>query len=143
MSSDYTRVPIIELFDQLLVPLQGDITDSLAERLTSDVLERIRSSGAAGLVIDLTGVWMLDSHLCAVLSTMAASARLMGARTVVCGMNPDTAMTLQTMGVEMRFSNTALKLEGALEALGVRLVVDRNDAFDGDMDAEQENTDGG
>jgi rsbT antagonist protein RsbS len=118
----YDRVPIIELFNQLVLPLQGEITDAMAEALTQDVLDRIRGSDVDGLVIDLTGVWMLDSHLCHVLSNLATAAGLMGANTVLCGMNPDTALTLQTMGIDMHMTRTALRLENALAMQGIRLV---------------------
>lgn len=121
MNDRFQRVPIIKLWNQLVVPLQGDLTDELAEWMINDVLERIRETDADGLVIDLTGVWMLDSHLCHVLSNLAAAAKLMGASTVICGMNPDTALTLQTMGVDMRLTQTALRLESALELQGIRL----------------------
>ncbi len=122
MEEQYERIPIIKLWDQLLVPLQGDVTDERADRLSEEVLERLRTSDARGLVIDITGLWMVDSHLCATLSNLASSAQLMGTRTVICGMSPAIAMTLQTMGVEMRGVRMALDLEEALDWLGFRVV---------------------
>jgi rsbT antagonist protein RsbS len=119
VSSELTRIPIIKLWNVLLIPLQGEITDSLSEQLSHDVLERIQALGSRCLVVDLTGLWMLDSHLCAVLTRMAQAAALMGTRTILCGMSPEIAMTLQTMGVETRAAETALSLEDALEALGI------------------------
>jgi rsbT antagonist protein RsbS len=117
--SDQHQIPIIRLWHLLLVPLQGDIGDDAAARLTSDVLERLHEEDATGLVIDITGLWMVDSHLCATLSRLAASAALMGARTVVSGMKPDIALTLETMGVSFGV-RTTLNLEAALQLLGVR-----------------------
>ena len=117
--SDQHQIPIIRLWHLLLVPLQGDIGDDAAARLTSDVLERLHEEDATGLVIDITGLWMVDSHLCATLSRLAASAALMGARTVVSGMKPDIALTLETMGVSFGV-RTTLNLEAALQILGVR-----------------------
>lgn len=139
MDTDHLRIPIMELCEQLVVPLQGDVTDEIAARLLSDVLDRIRSCGARGLVLDLTGVWLLDSHLCSVLSRLAAAARLMGTRSVICGMNPDTALTLQTMGIGVGFAATALRLEDALEVLGVHVTMsDPDDDTDGDDGEEGE-----
>jgi rsbT antagonist protein RsbS len=117
--SDQHQIPIIRLWHLLLVPLQGDIGDDAAARLTSDVLDRLHEEDATGLVIDITGLWMVDSHLCATLSRLAASAALMGARTVVSGMKPDIALTLETMGVSFGV-RTTLNLEAALQILGVR-----------------------
>lgn len=117
---DLNRLPIIKLWDHILVPLQGDITDAVADRLRQNVLESISESGAEGLVIDITGVWMIDSHLCAVISNLAASARLMGTRSIICGMSAEVALTLQTMGVNMGGVKTALTVEEAFAMLGLR-----------------------
>lgn len=113
------RIPIIRVWDLLLVPLQGELEDALAERLLADVLEAIHAEEVSGLVIDITGLWMMDSHLCAVLSRLACAAELMGARTVVSGMSAETALTLQTMGLELAGVQTVLSLEQALELRGV------------------------
>lgn len=115
------RLPIINLWDRILVPLQGDVTDDLAEQLNTDVLKAIHESGARGLVVDLTGVWIMDSHLCAVLTNLAGAARLMGTPTILSGMSPEIAMTLQAMGVELASIRTALTLEQALTMLGLEV----------------------
>src|SRR5688572_2072883 len=120
MDSSYQRIPIIKLWSLLLVPLQGELTDNLANQLTSEVLTRIHEEGCSGLVIDITGLWLVDSHLCAVLSELSSAASLMGARTLLSGMKPDIALTLETMGVELKGVRTTLNLEDALSALGVR-----------------------
>lgn len=113
------RLPIIKLYQRLLIPMQGEITDEVASQITEEVLKTIHEDGPLGLVLDLTGVWVMDSHLCAVLSNLAASAKLMGTPTVICGLSPEIAMTLQTMGVELNGVLTALSLEQALALLGL------------------------
>jgi rsbT antagonist protein RsbS len=120
MDTGYQRIPIIKLWTLLLVPLQGELTDNLANQLTTEVLARIHEQGCSGLIIDITGLWIVDSHLCAVLSELSAAASLMGARTLLSGMKPDIALTLETMGVELKGVRTTLNLEDALSALGVR-----------------------
>ena len=119
MSTELQRVPIIKIWDILLVPLQGEITDEVAARLKSDVLERIHAEGATGLVIDVTALWMMDSHLCSVISRLAAASSLMGARTFLCGMNPEIALTIHAMGLDLESVQATLTLEEALELLGV------------------------
>lgn len=135
-------IPIIELWGHLLVSLQGDISDSQMERLRGGVLERIRDRGTDGLVLDASGVWLMDSHLCAVLGRLATAARLMGARPVLCGLSPGVVLTLQEMGIELAGIEAALSLEDALEWLGVRvLATGPADGFDwsalvGDVDGQ-------
>ena len=116
----YNGIPIIKFWDLLLVPLQGDLTDDMAARLVSEVLERIHRDGSRGLIIDITGLWLVDSHLCAVLSQLASAASLMGATTIISGMKPEIAMTLETMGIRMANVTTTLDLETALDVHGVR-----------------------
>lgn len=113
------RTPVIQLWGRIVVPLQGDITDGAAAALVDDVLRTLQSSSAAGLVVDVTGMWTVDSHLCHVIVNLAATARLMGTPTVLCGMSAAVAITLQTMGIEFELLRTALTLEDALEHLGV------------------------
>jgi rsbT antagonist protein RsbS len=119
MSKELRRLPIIKLWDRIVVPIQGEITDELAGQLSHEILKVIHQSGAHGLVLDLTGVWIMDSHLCSVLSNLAAAARLMGTPTIISGLSPEIAMTLQTMGVELESVRTALSLEQALAMLGL------------------------
>jgi rsbT antagonist protein RsbS len=120
MQEAYNQIPIIKLWHLLLVPLQGEMTDDVASRLMTEVLERIYRDGSMGLVIDITGLWIIDSHLCSVLSQISDSAALMGARSVICGMKPEIALTLETMGVHLDNITSSLDLEGALSLLGVQ-----------------------
>jgi rsbT antagonist protein RsbS len=129
------RLPIIKLWDRILVPMQGEITDELAEQLSTEVLKIIYASGARGLVLDLTGVWIMDSHLCSVISNLAAAAKLMGTPTIISGLSPEIAMTLQTMGVELVAVQTALSLEQALLMLGLEV---RREEEDDDDDEDED-----
>ena len=80
MTEHYDRIPIIKLWHLLLVPLQGEMTDELVAQPDDGGPRSHPPLGCSGLVIDITGLWMVDSHLCAVLSQLSAAASLMGAR---------------------------------------------------------------
>lgn len=140
MQDRYERIPIIKLFGFLLVPLQGDVTDSLGDRLREEVLTRVHREAIQGVVLDVTGLWMVDSHLCATLSSIAEATALMGAKTFLTGLKPDIALTLETMGLGLRGVTCCRSLEEALQAMGVRIIAD-DDAAEDDvalslMDAE-------
>src|SRR5262245_14455045 len=117
---DLDRLPIIKLWNVILVPLQGDITDALADRLRQNVLATISENGTEGLVIDVTVVWMIDRHLCSVMTNLAAAARLMGTLSIICGMSAEIALTLQTMGLDLGDVKTALTVEEAFSILGIK-----------------------
>jgi rsbT antagonist protein RsbS len=115
-------IPVIELYGHLLVPLQGDVGDRQAESLRDRVLERLKTRDCESLILDTSGIWVLDSHLCSVLAGLASCAQLMGTRSMMCGMTPEMVMTLQAMGIELSAVSTAINLEDALDKLGYALV---------------------
>lgn len=142
MRHDANRMPIIRLWSLLLIPVQGELTDSQAEQLRNDVLHEIHATGSDGLVLDVTGLWLMDSHLCAVLTRLAQAAALMGTRTVVCGISADIAMTIQAMGLEMAGVRTALTLEEALQGFGVSGPPTTDDTWIPELDALSGGSDG-
>ncbi|MGW1724046.1 STAS domain-containing protein [Streptomyces sp. NPDC002306] len=111
------HVPVLRLGDVLLVTLQGDLHDSTAEQLQQDITEKIGTSGVNGVVIDISGVEIVDSFLGRVLAEIAAKARLLAARTVVAGMRPAVAITLVELGLTLPGLRTALNTEAALNLL--------------------------
>ncbi|MGW3985850.1 STAS domain-containing protein [Streptomyces sp. NPDC004830] len=110
-------VPVLRLGDVLLVTLQGELHDAMAEQLQHDVAARIAGSGVTGVVIDISGVEIVDSFLGRVLAEIAAGAKLLAARTVLAGMRPAVAITLVELGLTLPGLRTALDVERAMELL--------------------------
>jgi rsbT antagonist protein RsbS len=119
MHTSFSKIPTIRIWDLVLVPLQGEIGDDLASTMSQDVLQEIHDSETRGLILDVTGLWLLDSHMCSVLSRLASSAALMGVRTYLCGLSAEIALTLQSMELDLTGVTTVSTLEQALEQLGV------------------------
>ena len=103
-----TRVPIVRVDDTLIATVLEDLTDrdalALQEAL-GDILER---TGARGVILDLTVVDTVDSFLGRLLNDLAVHTRLMGARTVVVGIQPAVAITLVELGLQLKGVHTAL-----------------------------------
>src|SRR5690606_9596778 len=119
----HATVPVLRLGDILLVTLQGDLYDSTAQQLQQDLSETIVRSGVTGVVIDISGVEMVDSFLGRVLAEIAAQTELLAARTVVAGMRPAVAITLVELGLTLPGLRTALNTEVALEMLSQPVVL--------------------
>lgn len=122
MSDAYSRpvtghVPVLRLGDVLLVTLQGDLHDSTAQQLQQDLAETISRTGVRGVLIDISGVEIVDSFLGRVLAEIAAQAKLLAARTVVAGMRPAVAITLAELGLTLPGLRTALSTEAGMELL--------------------------
>jgi rsbT antagonist protein RsbS len=114
------RVPIIRLWDFLLIPVQGDMSDHVAERMCEDVLGELEHRGARALLLDIAAARMMDSHLCAVVAHLARAARFMGCDTVVSGISAEIAMTLEAMGLDLAAGRTVRSIEDALLLYGVQ-----------------------
>ncbi|MEW5847408.1 MAG: STAS domain-containing protein [Myxococcota bacterium] len=119
MNMNDAVVPVIRLWGCLLVPIQGELTDDMAGVLQDQILHAIHAQSTRGLILDLSGIGVLDSHLCSVLARVAGAAALMGAPTAVCGMRAEMALTLNSMGIDMRGITSALTLEEALHHFGI------------------------
>lgn len=111
------RIPIINLYSNLIVPIQGALGDKAMTQLTEDVTRRVEQDGAHGLVIDVSGVALMDSFITRNIRDLALTARLMGVATIVSGLQPAVAITLVEMGLEIQGLETTLNLERALERL--------------------------
>ncbi|MEU9391954.1 STAS domain-containing protein [Streptomyces sp. NPDC048324] len=113
-------VPVLTLGDILLVTLQGDLHDGAAEQLQHDITHRIAAGPGpvGGVVIDVSGVDIVDSFLGRVLAEIAANARLLAARTVLAGLRPAVAITLVELGLTLPGLVTALNVDDALARLG-------------------------
>ncbi len=111
------HIPLIRLHGNLIVSIQVSLTDGLVATLQDDVTRAIADSDVAGLIIDLSGVDLMDSYISRAVRDLALTARLMGVDTVVCGMRPAVVTTLVEMGLDVPGVTSALHLEHALEIL--------------------------
>ena len=115
-------IPIIRIGPNLLVSIQIELTDLLVRELKDDVAAVIERTAAGGLVIEVSGVDILDSYLARSIRDLSLIARLMGVRTVLAGLNPAMAMTLVEMGMLMQGVTTATNLDAALALLAAAAV---------------------
>ncbi|MFD6418663.1 STAS domain-containing protein [Streptomyces sp. NPDC060194] len=105
------RVPVLAIGDVLLVSIQTDLEDQMVLNLQEDLSDRVTSTGARGVIIDISALEIVDSFVGRMLATVASICSLLGARTVVVGMRPAVAMTLVELGLSLDGVHTALNLE--------------------------------
>jgi rsbT antagonist protein RsbS len=112
------RIPILRMGDLLLVTVQVDMHDRLAMALQDDLTVRIVKDRAKGVLIDISGLDVVDSFIGRMLSNTAAMARVLDATTVVVGMQPAVAITLVELGLALTGVRTALNIEQGMRLLG-------------------------
>lgn len=111
------RIPILKLGRALLVTVQVDMHDELAMALEEDLTQKIWSSGARGVLIDISALEIVDSFIGRMLHGIAAVSRVLDAETVVVGMRPAVAITLVELGLELPGIRTALDVERGMALL--------------------------
>jgi rsbT antagonist protein RsbS len=112
------QIPILRIGSTLLATIHIELRDAVAEAFQADVLLAIERTGATGLVIDISGLDMVDSYVARIVAETGRMAKLMGTDTVLVGMRPEVAATLVRMGYGMEGVRTALELDDGLELLG-------------------------
>ncbi|MBC8278308.1 MAG: STAS domain-containing protein [FCB group bacterium] len=114
---DNQKIPILKIRDFLIVPIQIDLDDISAYNLQKSILNKIESTGAHGVIIDISVVEMVDSYLGRIIGETARMASLMDARVVISGMQPAVSITLVELGLELNDVYTALNLECAIDLM--------------------------
>jgi rsbT antagonist protein RsbS len=111
------RIPILKIGDALVVTIQVDMHDRLALALQEDLTARIVSTGARGVLIEISALDIVDSFIGRMIDSIAAIARVLDARTVVVGMRPAVAITLVELGLSLPGVHTALDVERGMALL--------------------------
>jgi rsbT co-antagonist protein RsbR len=113
-------IPVIPVrADTLVVPLVGVLDGPRAEELQTRVLEQIQRHGTRVLILDITGVPVVDAQIAGALVRAAEAARLLGARPVLVGVRPEVSQSLVALGADLRALTTTATLQQALEWDGV------------------------
>lgn len=111
------RIPILQMGDFLLVTIQVDMADRLALTLQDDLTNRITQTYARGVLIDISALDIVDSFIGRVLGNIAKMSHVLGAETVVVGMQPAVAITLVELGLSLTGIRTALNVEKGMALL--------------------------
>ncbi len=110
-------IPIIRLRSLLIVSIQTELSDELVVSLKENLAWELSTSDAVGVVIELSGVDIFDSFIASSIGDIARVVRLMGADTVVAGLDPAMAITLVEMGMGIGDVRTTLNLDAAFTYL--------------------------
>lgn len=111
------RTPILKQGPFLIASVQAQATDSDFVGLRDELVQSVRRLRSRGVVIDVTSLDVLDSFASRALSSLAHMVELLGARTVIVGIQPDVAFAMVQLGLTLQDIPTALDLEEGLESL--------------------------
>lgn len=94
--------PVLPIQPGLLVmPLVGVIDQGRAQGIVHTLLRAIEQQRAQLVILDVTGVPMIDTHVASVLLSAAEASRLLGAQTILVGLRPELAQTIVGLGIDL------------------------------------------
>ena len=124
------RIPILKMGDFLLVTIQVDLYDQLAENLETDLVNMVQKHKSKGVLIDISAVSIIDSFMGRILGNIAMMSKILDAETVVVGMQPAVAITLIELGLPLKGVYSAMNVEKGMELLRSKIGLDEEENHD-------------
>jgi rsbT antagonist protein RsbS len=113
-------VAILRKGECFIASIQSDLSDTEVLALRDDLIERVGRFRALGIVVDVSALDVIDSFVARALRSIALTAKLRGARTVIVGIQPDVAVAIVQFRLNLEPLRTALDLDEALALLELR-----------------------
>jgi rsbT co-antagonist protein RsbR len=113
---DELSTPVLELWDDVLaLPVVGLVDTQRSAAMTERLLAEIVRTRSRWVIVDLTGVELIDTSTADRFLKLARSVQLLGAKCLITGIQPAVGQTLVELGVEFADLETHRNLKSALE----------------------------
>ena len=107
-------VPILKQGAYLIASIQSALSDTEVLALRDDVTDQVGKFRARGVIVDVAAMDVIDSFVARSLQSIALTAKLRGAETVIVGIRPDVAVAMVQFKLNLEPLHTALDLEEGL-----------------------------
>jgi rsbT antagonist protein RsbS len=111
----------------LLVTIQVDMHDQMALKLQDDLSNAIVKNASHGVLIDISSLEMVDSFIGRMVADISSMGKILGAETILVGMQPAVAITLVELGLSLPGVATALNVERGMVLLRRKIDADGTD----------------
>jgi rsbT co-antagonist protein RsbR len=124
------QTPVIQVWDGILaLPIVGSLDTARTQEMNEALLNKIVATGSEIVILDITGVPLIDTAVAKHLLETVAAARLLGAEVLIVGISTHTALTLVHLGLDLSGVTTrttmAKGLRLAFAQLGLEVVARR------------------
>lgn len=116
------KIPLQVSNNCVVASIQIDLTDEVLGKFRNDLLERLQSSGAAGVILDVSGVEIMDADDFNALRRIMSMAEIMGAKTVIAGLKPGVVSALVELNANIDNIHAALDLDDAFRVIKSLLI---------------------
>src|SRR5690625_962142 len=113
--------PLIPIMDNITVmPLIGTIDTERAKLIMENILEGVIKHNSEVVLIDITGVPVVDTMVAHHIVQVSEAIRLVGATSILVGIRPEIALTITNLGIDLtKFLTKSSLKSGFIEALSI------------------------
>ncbi len=105
--------PIIPIADGVMIlPLIGLVDEDRAQQVLETLLEGVATYQSHTVIVDITGIKVVDAHVVQGLVQAAKAVKLLGAQVILTGIQPQMAQTM----VHLHADLTGIVTRGTLQA---------------------------
>ena len=113
----FGRIPLQLSRGCVVASIQVDLSDEVLADFKEEMLRLLHQSGARGVILDVSGVELMDLEDFDALRRAMSMAELMGARCLLAGLRPGVVSALVDIGVDARGVEAVLNLDEAFRLL--------------------------
>ncbi|WP_171360880.1 STAS domain-containing protein [Vibrio pectenicida] len=114
-TADMIKVVVHDMSRCLIVPIQEELSVDDAKRVQEVILEKLGSNHVMGVVIDFSGVDIVDSSLWDVFIKSSNMVKVMGSRAALTGLSPGIIASMIDSNLETSDLSTKRSMEEALD----------------------------
>lgn len=135
-SSIVSMINIQSINGCLIVPVSSEVYDDYIRKLQTSILEKVKSTHAKEVLIDVSAVKFLDSFTFAMLKESAQMISMIGADVVFVGFQSGVASALIDLDVQFDDIFTAVNIEDGFELLEYQKSIKIDDISDDNIGYE-------
>lgn len=108
--------PVLPIFEHIcVVPLIGTIDTERAQLIVDNLLEKVIEYRSHVVLIDITGVPVVDTMVAHHIIQSAEAVRLAGAECILVGIRPEIAQTTVNLGIDLNKIHTKSSLQKGIQ----------------------------
>jgi rsbT antagonist protein RsbS len=111
------RIPLQISRDCIVASIQVDLSETVLRRFRRELLELVQTSGARGVILDVSGIEVMDYEDFGALRRTMAMARLMGATSVLAGLQAGVVSSLVELGAKTEDIVAVMDLDDAFRIM--------------------------
>ena len=109
--------PVAQVWDGiLLLPLVGMLDPERIRGIMDTMLSRIAETEALVLIVDISGIPVVDKDVASHLITITRATRMMGCESIISGISPAIAEIIVELGIDIGMMETATTMQKALSS---------------------------